>query len=239
MKNIFTAITTLFLIFGHITFAQKKIIGNGKVVKQSIVIKDFSKLDLDGIFEVELSQADSSSLIFEADENLLVHIKAQNQDSTLKVFDDEEEHIKKFTKFKVYITVKNLDKITANMYGKVVCVLPIKAQAFELINISEGDMTLALNVESLKADLNSSGDLVLTGKTNTAEIKCQNTGNLSAFNFVIEKAKVNTGAIGGVEINVNSELIANLTGSGFLHLKGNPIVIKKDMSGIGSFKKLK
>lgn len=238
MKKLFISTSFAFLALNFNVSAQKKIIGSGKVIKQAIEIKDFTKLDLDGIFEVELSQADTASVMVETDDNLLVHIKATNQDSTLKVFDDEEEHIKKYTKFKVYIKVKNLDKITANMFGKTVCVLPIKSKNFELINISEGDMSLALNVENFKADLNASGNLVLTGKTNNADIKLQNTGNLNAFNFLIEKAKINTAAFGGVEVNVNSELIASLTGSGFLHYKGSAAVVKKDMSGVGAFRKI-
>lgn len=239
MKKIIITTSIAFLFVYSQLSAQKKIFGSGKVVKQSISIKDFTKLDLDGIFDVELSQADTASVVVETDDNLLVHIKAINQDSTmLRIFDDEEEHIKKYTKFKVYVKVKNLEKLTANMFGKTVCMIPIKAKDFELINISEGDMSLSLNVENLKADLNASGNLSLSGKTNTADIKCQNTGNINAFNLLIDKAKVATAAFGGVEINVNSELIASITGSGFLHYKGTPTVVKKDMSGIGSFKKI-
>lgn len=238
MKKLILSISIAVLVVSIPVFAQKKIIGSGKIIKQAIEVKEFTKLDLDGIFEVELTQADTASVVVEADDNLLVHIKAINQDSTLKIFDDDEELIKKFTKFKVYITVKNLDKITANMFGKTMCVLPITSKKIELINNSNGDMSLALNVETLKADLNASGNLVLSGKANSAEIKCQNTGNVSAFNFIIEKANVNTAAFGGVEVNVNAELIASLTGSGFLHFKGAAVLVKKDMSGIGAFRKI-
>lgn len=238
MKKVVLIAVSSFLGITGTIFGQK-IYGSGKVVTESRPVKNFTVLDLDGIFEVEILQADSNGVKVEADDNLLPHIKIENVDNTLKVYDDDEDKIKKFTKFKVYIYVKNITKLMANMYGKVEVKNAIKADTFQLIAVSEADISLAVDCNVIVTDLNSNGNTNLSGSAKRGEIVIKGVGNLNAYNLKLETAKITTSAPGGVEINISKEVIVYSSGTGFVHIKGDAIILKKDVSGLGTVKKVK
>lgn len=219
--------------------SQKKIIGSGNVITEFRKVKDFTSLDIDGIFDVELTQADSNSIRIEADDNLMIHFKVENVDNTLKVFDDDEDKIKKYTKFRVYIGVKKINKLTLNMFGNVIGTNPIKADTLDFVNISEGETTLKIDCNVLKADFNSAGNINLSGNAIRSEIKMKGVGNLNAYPFKSETAKITTSAPGGIEINIEKEVSVYSDGTGFVHIKGNGSILKKEVNGLGAVKKLK
>ncbi len=238
MKKSILVIATSLIGFVSTGFSQK-IYGSGKVITETRVVKDFKVLDIDGIFEVEIVQSDSNGVKIEADDNLLTHIKVENVENTLKIYDDDEDKIRKFTKFKVYVSVKNVSKIMANMFGKVEVKKAIKADTFQLVTLSESDFILGVNCNVLMTDINSVGNVNINGSAKRGEITIKGVGNLNAYSLSLETAKIITSAPGGVEITSSGDVSVYSTGTGFVHVKGTGNIIKKDISGLGVVKKVK
>ncbi|GAJ00009.1 unnamed protein product, partial [marine sediment metagenome] len=77
-----------------------------------------------------------------------------------------------------------------------------------------------------------------SGSAKEMKASITGSGKVYASNFVVDKCEVRISGSGDVEINVKSDLDANITGSGSVSYKGNPSHINSHSSGSGHVRKM-
>lgn len=102
-----------------------------------------------------------------------------------------------------------------------------------------GKVIAALSISDL-ADIGISGSGKFEGSGSAKEIKTNisGSGKVYAANLVVDKCDVRISGSGDVEINVKSELDANISGSGTVSYKGNPSHVNGNASGSGKVRKM-
>lgn len=83
------------------------------------------------------------------------------------------------------------------------------------------------------ADISGSGDIKLSGKSNSFDISLKGSGEIKAFEYLVNQAKVEISGSGDTEINAINNLNIEINGSGSVTYKGKP-AINSDISGSGS-----
>jgi len=86
--------------------------------------------------------------------------------------------------------------------------------------------------------ISGSGKIEASGTAKEVKATISGSGRVYAANLEVDKCDIRISGSGGVEINVKSELDANISGSGSVSYKGNPSHVNSHASGSGSVRKM-
>ena len=89
---------------------------------------------------------------------------------------------------------------------------------------------------NLSSEVNSSGDIKISGKTKNAALDASSSGTLNAQNVIAENAEIETSSSGSVSVSVSRQLNASASSSGDISVtkKGNINIISQKESSGGS-----
>lgn len=114
-----------------------------------------------------------------------------------------------------------------------------KFKNFESHISGSGDVLLsAVIAERADFGLSGSGKIRASGTAQSVKATISGSGKVLAANLEADKCNVRISGSGDVEINVKSELDANISGSGSVSYKGNPSHVNSHSSGSGSISKM-
>lgn len=98
------------------------------------------------------------------------------------------------------------------------------------------DLNVAI-AERADFGVSGSGKIMAEGSAPSVQATISGSGKVLAANLVAERCEVRISGSGDVEINVKSELDANISGSGSVSYKGNPNKVNSHASGSGRVSK--
>jgi hypothetical protein len=239
-NNVLLILVTTVILSGFLSgcnaFAEQ-IKGSGKVVSKEIKIDAFTQLKMNGVFNVLISQGDKEALTIEADDNLVDLIEIRNDGNVLTIKQKKESDIKS-TKFNIYITVKDLEKIETSSVGNIQTSTPLNLKNLDLSSSCVGDIQLEINCEKFTANISSVGDLNLKGKSGETIIKNSSVGNINAVDFISDILKVDNSGVGDVEVYAEKEISLISSGVGNVAYKGNAVVKNIENKGVGKVRKI-
>ncbi|HZY80771.1 MAG TPA: head GIN domain-containing protein [Cyclobacteriaceae bacterium] len=113
-----------------------------------------------------------------------------------------------------------------------------KCRDFDSSVSGSGRVDLEITVtERALFGLSGSGKVRASGSAKEVKATISGSGEVLAANLVTDKCDVRISGSGDVEINVNKELDANISGSGTVAYKGNPSHVNSHSSGSGNVRK--
>lgn len=231
-------ITLSFVLFALVATAQwgKRIKGNGKTVTIERSVGDYEAVTVAGWFDVKLIAGNEGKLTLKGEENLLEYIKTEVKDDRLVI------KIKKGVNLKpsnwnsgIYITVpvESIDMVTLSGSGDVIGETKIKTDNFKTKISGSGDISLAVDANTVEARLSGSGDINLSGNTNDLDVRVSGSGDIKAYDLIAEFVTAQITGSADIKITANQMLKAKVTGSGDISYKGNPKKIDTKTTGSG------
>jgi hypothetical protein len=212
--------------------------GNGHVVTEDKPVTPFSKISIEGIFPVELSQTGGKEWVkVETDENLQPFIEVKNHGDELIVRSADKSNINRATKMRVYINLKNINELSFSSVGNLTTNDVIKLDSLDLKSESVGKLDLDIEADYLHADLNAVGNTTLRGKVREARINNKSVGSLSAADLKTKTLMIHNTAVGSAEIYADSAFYIRSSSIGTLYYKGPGEVKELKSEGIGKVQK--
>ncbi len=184
--------------------------GNRKTEKREL--KSFNAIDTNGGYEINVTCQKPASFEIEADDNILPLIKTEVRDGILFVTNDQDYHSSKSTALR--ITIPELNSLSSHGAAEV-----------KIADANAGDLKLA----STGAD-----SIDAAGKAKSVTISSTGAGNIDTSKLTAEKAKVEISGAANVEVYASDQLDVTVSGVGSVTYSGNPKVVNKNVSGIGS-----
>jgi len=184
--------------------------GNRKTEKRTLA--SFKSVEADGAFEVRIVCQQSQSFEIEADDNILPLIKTDVNDGNLRIHSDTQYSTSK--PIAIRISIPDLEKYTSAGAGDV-HVSGVKNDQLVLSN------TGATNIEA-------------AGQTKFVDIQSSGAGNIETENLHAERAKISVSGAAKVDVHATQQLDVTVSGIGSVTYSGNPPVVNKSVSGIGS-----
>jgi Putative auto-transporter adhesin, head GIN domain len=184
--------------------------GNRKTEKREL--KSFNAIDTSGAYEIDVTCQKPASFEIEADDNLLPLIKTEVHDGTLFVSNDQEYHSSKSTILR--ITLPEVNSVSSHGAGDV--------------KITDS------NSSDLKVQSTGAANINATGKAKSVTISSTGAGNIDTSKLTAEKAKVDATGAANVDVYASDQLDVSVAGVGSVTYSGNPKVVNKSVSGIGS-----
>lgn len=130
------------------------------------------------------------------------------------------------------ISMNNDANINIKKHDRVVVSMP-SLTSFD----AEGAGLARLNNvqgDRLDVDYRGAGSLVINGKVRQVRIDAEGVGEVDTKSLIAQEADVSFEGIGAVSIYASEKLTADVEGMGNLTYYGNPRIVNKSVSGIGS-----
>lgn len=205
--------------------------GNGNVIKKERKAGSFNAVTVSSGINVFLKQADSESIVVEADENLHKNIITETRGKTLHVYSNA--NIRRAKIKRVYVTMREITALKTSSAGDLIGEESITAEKLTLTASSAGDIKLEVFAEEIKIDISSSGDITLSGNTDILVANISSAGDLYAYNLKAREADITVSSSGDADITVTESLKANASSAGDINYRGNPRFVDARSSSAG------
>lgn len=138
---------------------------------------------------------------------------------------------------RVFVTYRDLDKISASSAANVYTEDVLKTRRLEVECASAASVELDLEVDELKVRVSSAGDVELEGKAGKGDFEVSSAGEIDAYDLEVDILSVEASSAGNAKVNVVKELEARASTAGNIRFRGNPTKSRTDSSTGGSVKK--
>lgn len=203
--------------------------------KENRNVGTFSSINLSISADVFLSQGNKNELIIEADKDVLEKIITEVNDNTLDIEFEKWYNHRGNSEINIYITTKNIEKLTISGSGDIITKTPVNASDLGLVVTGSGSIIIDnLNTQDVKSIISGSGDIQIKGNSKAKSIDAVITGSgdIDFYQIEFESAELTITGSGTIMAKVLNELEASVTGSGKIYYKGKPI-INADITGSG------
>ncbi len=200
---------------------RNRVTGNRDVKKEERKATEFKGVSTSSAIDVYLSQGSNPRIVVEADENLLEYIATEVKDGILRVYPDDV-NIRRAERMRVYVTMKNVEYISASSAGDVIGETPFKVDELKISASSSGDVKLEVYANSLSLKTSSAGDIILKGKADFVQASTSSAGDINAVNLEVREAELSASSAGDIKITVTERLKARASSAGDIYYYGNP-----------------
>ena len=185
--------------------------GSGTAKTETRPVPAFTKIDLAGSPDVEVSVGPAASVNVTTDDNLLPQIQTTVDGDTLHI--GSKGSYSTHLGVKVVVTVPSLRGASISGSGN--------------IRVS------GLKGEEMEAGITGSGDITLSGSVNHLDARVTGSGDLRANDLAANDVHVSITGSGDASVRPAGELDAKVTGSGSIHYLGHPAQIHRHITGSG------
>ncbi len=226
--------------------------GNGLAETQVRRTAGFNSIENSTSIDVVYEKSDTTSITLTADENLIDEIVTETDNNNLVIKTRRDKCLDFNTRPLVTIKAPSVQTVFLTGSGSFIAD-DVSGNSVSIKLSGSGDVSVskiiatALNLSvsgsgnikcndciSANSDifLSGSGAIDLAGQSETSNLKISGSGKISAENWVIGSADITITGSGDTFSFVENSLVAFLSGSGNIYLKGNP-TINKTITGSG------
>lgn len=205
--------------------------GSGNVSTETRDVSNFDRLELSGIGDITLIQADRESLVIEAEDNVIKHITTEVRDGTLYI-GFERKFVFPTKPVKFTLTMRDIHSLNTSGVSN------LKSESLQTdrldVNISgTGNIELeALDCTTLAVNVSGAGNFQAAGKVGDQKISLSGAGNFDGEDLQSSRAVVTISGLGRVSLWVTDDLNVTISGTGGVDYYGRPQVTQQ-ISGLG------
>lgn len=193
-------------------------------------IKPFSKIDVSGGIDVYLEQGDNISCKVEAPAFIINEIVTEVEGNTLVIKIKGNNFWKNFNSERVYITVKQLDKITASAGSDVYGKSSINTDQLFIESSGGSDVKLNVYAQKIGIESKSGSDIHISGEASYLIAVANGGSDIYAEELKVKSAQLKASGGSDIRSRVIKELEAVASGGSDIYYYGDPKVLKKDIS---------
>jgi hypothetical protein len=195
--------------------APDQIIGSGRIVSQQLSMASFSGIQVTGTAKVFVRQDTVQSLRLEADDNIIGRITTSVNNGVLVVGLEQGSY----------------NNVTINVYASMTSVTRL-----ETIGAAEFISVRPITTDNILCSITGAGKITLSGTATGQTVQISGAGDIRNSALVSSYSSVLISGTGSVEVNVTRQLDAIVSGAGSIVYSGNPQIVNKTVTGIGSIR---
>ncbi|MEI6123312.1 MAG: head GIN domain-containing protein [Bacteroidota bacterium] len=231
-KFIVITLITLFTASCNM-FPPKK--GSGTIIKTDKELAAFTKISLEGAFNVFISPGEKAAITIETDDNLQQYITAKVRSNKLTI--KTKRDLLPSKEVNIYLTVANIESIEASGAVIVKSNGKISADKFALDLSGASNVALDINCVDFNAEMNGSSKMKLIGAASMGNINVSGASDMYNFDMLFDNLKLKIKGAAKAQVNVITQLDVTVMGAGEVLYMGTPDV-KKSISGGGKVDKV-
>jgi len=203
---------------------------NNDFVERSVKVDSFSRIKLEGAYNVKLIQGTTPSLKVNTTANLHDNINISTENNTLYI----KTRVKNLEvdEIKLDITVNNIEEIDIEGGAFVVSEGFLKATDLSIYLKGGAHIDLQVNAETIFARTEGGVNMEFEGTVNKFTSISEGAGNIDADKLEAKEVNCRVSGVGNASVYAIEKLDATVEGVGKIGYRGNP-VINKQVNGIG------
>lgn len=210
-----------------------RVTGNGNVITADrSSSENFTKVRVSTGLDLYLSQGTKNKIVVEADENLHDIIMTEINDGELRIY--SEKGIWQATSRKIFVTVTNLEAVTATSGSDVYANETIKADFIEVSATSGADIRIVVDANTVETNSTSGSDIKIEGVANNHVSSATSGASINGYGLQSKSATANVTSGADIKIYASESIKAYASSGGDIDVKGNPKQIDKKSSSGGS-----
>ena len=182
--------------------------------EQTRTVGQFKKIAISGAMNLVVDAGKPFSVSVQGDAKFINRVTTRVVNGELRISTEEGKNINLKKNDRIVVSMPSLTSFDAEGAG------------LTRLNNVQGDR---LDVEYAGA-----GSLVINGKVRHLHIEAEGVGEVDTKGLIAQEADVSFEGIGSVSIYASEKLTADVEGMGNLTYYGNPKIVNKSVSGIGS-----
>jgi len=193
--------------------------------RQTRDVKGFHGISVSTGIDLYISQKNIEEVVVEADQDDMDKIITAVEGGILKIYIKEKSWLKinwSNAKRKVYVSVKEIDKLYASAGSDVASESLLKLKNLDVDASSGSDIRLELEAESVNVESSSGSDILLKGEVNHLQANASSGGDIDASNLHSKKCSASTSSGSDISVYVTGELSASASSGGDISYSGNP-----------------
>lgn len=211
------------------------VIGSGNLKTETFDFRDFTTVEAESGFQVELTKSRTFSVEITADDNILEYIRVDKSGDTLRIRPEWNRRYHSVT-FKAKITMPNLYGI--NLSGGSQANIKGFSSSHDFSIGLSGGSKVAGEITAANADFDLSGgsQVVLSGAADDLDVNGSGGSQLDLEAFSVRSADVNLSGGGKANVNVNGTLDVKLSGGSRVIYTGETTLGDINLSGDSTVK---
>lgn len=145
--------------------------------KETRNVSGFSAIEASSVFDITVNKAGTESLVIEADEAVMPHVRTEVKNGVLKLYLDDYKG-KNIKTIKATIGVKELKKVTLSGASKLTSEDVFNTQKFEMLLSGACALNLNIKADKLKVDASGASNVTLTAEVQDARFGASGASNL-------------------------------------------------------------
>ena len=228
-----------FLCFANGAFAQKRIKGEGTVVKQNREVGAFTKISLEANGNAKLVQGATQKIEIEGYANIIDVLEIVVESNTLKIRQKKLPGMRYYdydaNNLKITITNPTFELIDLSGSFNVEAPNKITTTNTEIRVSGSGNINLeSFSAVSAKVNVTGSGNIDIKGNTDNLDILISGSGDINLFNFVARTTNARISGSGSINCNATEKYDLKISGSGFIKYKKTNATVNSKSSGSGN-----
>jgi hypothetical protein len=234
--------------------------GPENVITEEKDFTDFTHVEVEGTFEVEIIQSDSFSITISADESVFDYIAVSKVEKTLRIYLNPRHTFTDFTfsakTLKAKITMpalyglqlsgaaestitgfKSSDDLTLEVSGASSLAMgDIEAGDIEFEISGASKVSGNLTADDVELEVSGASNVELSGAASNIVLDVSGASDINLVGFSADYADVNLSGASEATINVKRKLDSVLSGASRLYFQGNPTIGDISISGASTIK---
>lgn len=233
----FIVATMVLLLFSSCNFGESEISGSGNVISETrSVTGQFTKVKAGNGIDVVIEQADVVSVVVEADDNLVPHIKTEVRGNTLEITCDFNNFMNVASK-KVIVKLPKVESLTTDSGAALTTTGSIRSADLDLDAASGSSITGSFEVDDLSADTGSGASMKLEGKAIKFDAASASGSTLDSGELVANDVIAEASSGSSLLVHPMVELKGKASSGGSVKYNTEPQKFSKDESSGGSVSK--
>jgi len=213
--------------------------GPDNVIKETRKVSDFTGIRVGGAFEVFITQTGSSSLVIEADEEIMEYITTEVSGGILKIGLKKAppkcwDNVKTLN---AYITVDDLKSLDLSGAVELTTENKIKGDEMEIEISGAVEADLNLELQELAMELSGASEVDIIGEAKDVEIKSSGASDINTYDFDVENLAIYSSGASDAKVSASGTLKVSASGACDVRYKGGASV-NVHTSGASSVKKI-
>jgi hypothetical protein len=208
--------------------------GNGIPGEETRIISGFNGVVSEGDFDVFIVPDPDFAVKLEADENLIQYIRTRVSGNKLILDQGTRKCLRSDSPIMITVYMPEVAYLELTGSG-IISGDNIEADELTVHLTGSGLIDLReLKAGLLDALITGSGEMIFWGETIDADLDITGSGMIRAFNLESFNCIANISGSGSMEIKVENQLTAYISGSGNIYYQGNPPSVSVKVTGSGA-----
>lgn len=200
---------------------------------------EYQSIDVSTAFTVFVSFSDTDELIeIEANDNLHQYIEVRKENGVLKIGLEDNVRVRGNSTLKAYITTKSISGFEASGASRIIVENPVIEEVIHVYLSGASVFLGELSCYNLYADLSGASNLDASGSAFDFDLEVSGASVVRDYGLSVVQLDAELSGASNVFITVEDEIDVEASGASNLHYKGNATIIRKDLSGASTVKKM-